>query len=159
MTSTPGYDARFMDRAIEIATANVASGRGGPFGAVVVRDGVIIAEAANGVLATNDPTAHAEVEAIRRACALTESFELRDCELYASCEPCPMCLGAIYWARLARVWYAGTRTHASEFDDAFIYDEIARAPEARAIPMHAIEHDRAAEPFEAWTAKSDRVQY
>jgi guanine deaminase len=159
MTATPGYDAGFMDRAIEIATANVATGRGGPFGAVIVRDGMIIAESGNSVLATNDPTAHAEVEAIRRACSLTGSFELPDCELYASCEPCPMCLGAIYWARLARVWYAGTRKDASEFDDAFIYDEIARAPAERTIAMHAITHERAAEPFAAWKAKSDRVQY
>lgn len=156
---TGDYDSRFMDRAIAIATANVDSGRGGPFGAVIVRDGEVIAESGNSVLATNDPTAHAEVEAIRIACGRLGGFELRDCTLYASCEPCPMCLGAIYWTRLARVYFAGTRKDASEFDDAFIYDEIARAPEERSIPMQLIAHERAAEPFEAWAARIDRVRY
>ena len=153
------YNPKHMDRAIALATENVASGRGGPCGAVIVRGGEVIAESGNSVLATNDPTAHAEVEAIRIACGSVGHFELIDCELYASCEPCPMCLGAIYWARLARVYFAGTRTDAGEFDDAFIYDEINRAPEQRSIPMHAVEHERAAEPFAAWAAKGDRVQY
>jgi guanine deaminase len=153
------FEKRFMDRAIELALDNVASGRGGPFGAVIVRGGAIIAESGNNVLATNDPTAHAEVEAIRIACRASGSFELHDCTLYASCEPCPMCLGAIYWTRLARVYFAGTRADAAEFDDAFIYDEIARPPEQRSIPMHAVEHEHAAEPFRAWAEKEDRRQY
>lgn len=154
-----GYEERFMDRAIEIAVRNVYSDRGGPFGAVIVCDGEIIAESGNEVLATNDPTAHAEIEAIRSACRLLESFELRDCTLYTSCEPCPMCLGAIYWSRLAQVYYAGTRKDASEFDDASIYDEIALDPPQRSIPMTPVTHLRAAEPFVAWSRKADRQKY
>jgi guanine deaminase len=153
------YDERFMTRAIEIALANVASDRGGPFGAVIVRDGRIVAEAANRVVATNDPTAHAEVEAIRAACRALGSFELADCVLYASCEPCPMCLGAIYWARLSGVYFAATRDDAGEFDDAAIYREIARAPEERSIPMRRVRHAVAAEPFRRWAAKEDRARY
>jgi guanine deaminase len=159
MTPSTEYDERFMDRAITLATENVGAGHGGPFGAVIVRNGEIVAEAANNVLATNDPTAHAEVEAIRQACGRLENFELRDCILYASCEPCPMCLGAIYWARLARVYYAGTRRDASEFDDAFIYEEIARDPAQRAIAMLCVAHERAGEPFKAWAEKVDRQRY
>jgi guanine deaminase len=153
------YDERYMERAIAIALENVDSGRGGPFGAVIVRGGEIVGESGNNVLATNDPTAHAEVEAIRIACRTLGSFELRDCVLYASCEPCPMCLGAIYWTRLARVYFAGTRDDAREFDDAFIYREILIEPEKRSIPMHPVRHERAAEPFAAWAAKEGRQQY
>src|SRR6266849_1948876 len=118
----------FMARAIQLAVENVRSGQGGPFGAVVVKDGSIIAEGANQVTATNDPTAHAEVLAIRIACAKLGAFDLPDCEIYTSCEPCPMCLGAIYWARLTRVFFANAATDASKigFDDSFIYGEIAR---------------------------------
>lgn len=157
--TTDDQHAYYIGRTIEIATANVASGRGGPFGAVIVRDGRVIAECGNSVLATNDPTAHAEVEAIRQACRASGSFELRDAILYASCEPCPMCLGAIYWARLARVYFAATRDDAGEFDDAFIYREIALPPDERAIPMQPLEHPRAREPFDAWAAMPGRRRY
>jgi guanine deaminase len=153
------YDARYMERAIEIALANAASERGGPFGAVIVRGDAIVGESGNNVLATNDPTAHAEVEAIRLACRALGTFELRDCALYASCEPCPMCLGAIYWARIGRVYFAATREDAGEFDDALIYREIVLPPEQRTIPMHAMPHPRSREPFAAWAAKSDRRGY
>jgi guanine deaminase len=126
----------FMARAIDLAIENVRSRRGGPFGAVVVKDGKIIAEAANGVTTANDPTAHAEVLAIRAACAKLGLFELRGCELYTSCEPCPMCLGAIYWARPDRVYFGGSAADASRvgFDDSLIYREIAQPHSARKIP-------------------------
>ena len=119
----------FMERALALSLENVRSGRGGPFAAVVVKDGKIIAEAVNCVTTTNDPTAHAEMMAIRQACQKLQSFELPDCEIYSSCEPCPMCLGAIYWARPARVYFANSAADAAQagFDDAFIYEEITRA--------------------------------
>jgi guanine deaminase len=153
------YDERFMERAIDLAFANVESGRGGPFGAVIVRNGAIVAEASNRVLETNDPTSHAEIEAIRIASRTLATFELSDCVLYSSCEPCPMCVGAIFWARLARVYFAATRDDAVEFDDAFIYEQIALTHDERSIPMHRVAHARQRAPFAAWHAKADRRRY
>jgi guanine deaminase len=151
----------FMARAIELAIENVRSSRGGPFGAVVVKDGQIIAEAANGVTTANDPTAHAEVLAIRAACAKLGLFELRGCELYTSCEPCPMCLGAIYWARPDRVYFGGSAADASEvgFDDSLIYREIAQPHSARKIPMVQLMRDEALEIFRVWERQPDKIPY
>src|SRR5467141_1807893 len=125
----------FMARAIQLAVENVRSGQGGPFGAVIVNDGNIVAEGANQVTATNDPTAHAEVLAIRQACRKLGLFELKGCELYTSCEPCPMCLGAIYWARLRRIYFANTAQDAARigFDDSFIYSQLKQSPSLRSI--------------------------
>jgi len=151
----------FMARAIQLAVENVRSAQGGPFGAVVVKDGNIIAEAANQVTATNDPTAHAEVLAIRHACQNLGCFELKACELYTSCEPCPMCLGAIYWARLARVYFASFATDASQagFDDSFIYREIAQPHSQRGIPMTQLMREEALAAFQAWREKSNKIPY
>ncbi len=150
-----------MARAIELAIENVRSGRGGPFAAVVVRDGRILAEGANGVTATDDPTAHAEITAIRNACRKLGAFELRDCEIYTSCEPCPMCLGAIYWARPARVYFGCTASDASQagFDDAFIYKEIVRPHAERAIPAISLMREEAVEAFRVWEASPNKVSY
>ena len=154
-------DHAFMEMAIELAMQNVRTGAGGPFGAVVVKDGKVIATAANSVTANNDPTAHAEVMAIRKACQALGSFQLDGCEIYTSCEPCPMCLGAFYWARPAAVYYANTRAHAADagFDDAFIYDEIALAPEERSLKMTQLRPDTAHEHFEAWVTSHIQVKY
>jgi guanine deaminase len=151
----------FMARAIELAIENVRSGRGGPFGAVVVRDGKIIAEASNAVTAANDPTAHAEMLAIRAACAKLGGFELRGCELYTSCEPCPMCLGAIYWARPDRVYFGGSAADASRvgFDDSLIYREIAQPHSTRKIPMIQLMRDEALEPFRTWELQPNKTPY
>lgn len=154
-------DNPFMARAIQLSVDNVLSGRGGPFGAVIVKDGTIVAEGANRVTSTNDPTAHAEVVAIREACRKMGSFELRNCELYASCEPCPMCLGAIYWARLARVYFGSLASDASKigFDDSAIYQEFVRPHSQRAIPMVRIMREQALAAFRAWEKKADRIPY
>jgi guanine deaminase len=154
-------DNPFMARAIELSLDNVLSGRGGPFGAVVVRGGSIVAEGVNRVTATNDPTAHAEVTAIREACSKLGVFELTDCEIYTSCEPCPMCLGAIYWARLARVYYGNLASDASKigFDDSFIYREIAQSLRKRSIPMVPMMRERALTAFQAWQEKDDKIRY
>jgi guanine deaminase len=151
----------FMARAIELSLDNVRTGRGGPFGAVVVKDGKIVAESANNVTGTNDPTAHAEVLAIREACKALGAFELTGCEIYTSCEPCPMCLGAIYWARPDRVYYGNTAADAAKvgFDDSFIYDEISRPADKRKIPMTQIMHNEAIEGFRAWEKSSKKVPY
>src|ERR1700719_727353 len=129
--------AELMRRAIAVAFENVRSGRGGPFGALVAKDGKIIGEGANSVTTRNHPTAHAEIVAIRAACRALGTFQLMGCELYTTCEPCPMCLGAIYWARPARVFYGGAAADAADagFDDAFIYEELRRPLESRRIPM------------------------
>jgi guanine deaminase len=152
---------QFMARAIELAIENVRSGRGGPFGAVIVREAEIIAEGANSVTATNDPTAHAEVVAIRKACQARGAFELRDCVVYTTCEPCPMCLGAIYWARPSRVYFACTAADASAagFDDSLIYSEIARPPALRKIPMVPLMREEALEVFRAWEQQADKTPY
>jgi guanine deaminase len=154
-------DNPFMARAIELSLNNVRSGHGGPFGAVIVKDGEIIAEAANRVTTTNDPTAHAEVLAIREACKKLNVFELRDCEIYTSCEPCPMCLGAIYWARLSRIYFAGAAGDASKagFDDSLIYREISQPYPMRQIPMIQMMREDALTAFRAWDAKSDKTAY
>ncbi len=154
-------DHAFMEMAIDLAMKNVQTGAGGPFGAVVVKDGKVIATAANSVTANNDPTAHAEVMAIRKACQALGTFQLDGCEIYTSCEPCPMCLGAFYWARPAAVYYANTRAHAADagFDDAFIYDEISLAPEERTLKMTQLRPATAHEHFEAWVISQIQVKY
>ena len=151
----------FMQEAIERAVENVRSGRGGPFAAVVVKEGRIIAAGANCVTSTNDPTAHAEVTAIREACRILGTFKLTGCEIYTSCEPCPMCLGAIYWARPERVYFGATARDASAagFDDSFIYDELKRPHTERRIPLEPMMREAALEPFREWGQKGDRVRY
>src|SRR6201993_2945237 len=141
--------SRFMQRALDIALERMRANQGGPFGAVIVRNGEIVAEGWNEVTSTDDPTAHAEVVAIRRACAALKTFRLSDCDIYASCEPCPMCLGAIYWARLRRVYYANSRAEATQigFDDGFIYGEVSRIPELRTIPHFRLMTDDAEVAF------------
>jgi guanine deaminase len=152
--------AEFMRRAIALALENIRNG-GGPFGAVVVKDGNVVAEGANRVTVNHDPTAHAEVVAIRAACAELDSFELKGCELYASCEPCPMCLGAIYWARLSRVYFAGTAEDAAAagFDDAFIYREMAIPHEHRRLAMSGLLREDGKRVFRAWAAAPDKTTY
>ena len=142
----------FMARAIELSIENVRSRQGGPFGAVIVKDNRIIAEGANCVTSTNDPTAHAEIVAIRRACAKLGCFELQDCELYSSCEPCPMCLGAIYWTRPARIYFGNSAADASRagFDDSLIYAEMRNSISERTLPMLQIMRDEALEAFRMW---------
>lgn len=151
----------FMEKAIELAVENVNTGRGGPFAAVVVKDGQTVSSGTNLVTSTCDPTAHAEVVAIRRACQALGTFQLRDCEIYTTCEPCPMCLGAIYWARPARVYYGGTSEDAANagFDDSFIYQQAAMPLGQRKIPMIPLMRDAALAPFRAWAAKADRTEY
>jgi guanine deaminase len=151
----------FMARAIQLSIENVQSGRGGPFGAVVVKDGAIIGEAANQVTATNDPTAHAEVLAIRAACKQLHAFELAGCEIYTSCEPCPMCFGAIYWAHLSRVYFANLHADASKigFYDSLIYREIARPHSERKIPMIQMMREQALTAFRAWENKPNKIEY
>lgn len=150
-----------MARAIEIAIENARSGRGGPFGAVIVKDGAIISEGANAVTATSDPTAHAEIIAIRNACAKLGLFQLNGFDLYASCEPCPMCLGAIYWARPARVYFAGTAADASQagFDDEFIYREISLPPAKRRLPMVQMMRENALQAFRIWQERPNKTAY
>ena len=150
-----------MQEAIEMAIGNVHAGRGGPFAALVVRDGDVVARGTNLVTSSQDPTAHAEVVAIRRACRSLNTFQLDGCDLYTSCEPCPMCLGAIYWARLDRVFYAGTREDAAAagFDDHFIYKEIALAPAERQITMIPLLRHEAQRAFDAWTSHEGRIAY
>jgi guanine deaminase len=153
-------DNPFMTRAIELSVENVSAG-GGPFGAVVVKEGAIVADGVNRVTATHDPTAHAEVSVIRAACAKLGAFELRDCDLYTSCEPCPMCLGAIYWARLAHVYFANLATDAARvgFDDAFIYREMAQPHARREIPMTQMMREEALAAFRAWEKKPNKIEY
>ena len=151
----------FMARAIQLSLDNVLRDQGGPFGAVVVKHGTIVAEGVNRVTATPDPTAHAEVVAIREACTRLGVFELKDCELYSSCEPCPMCLGAIYWARLDRVYFANFAADASAigFDDSFIHHELAQPRTRRAIPMVQMMREAALAAFRAWQEKPNKIPY
>ena len=151
----------WMKIAIGLSVAGVTSGEGGPFGAIVVKDGTIVGRGNNKVTTSNDPTAHAEVVAIRDACRNLGTFQLDGCDVYTSCEPCPMCLGAIYWARPDRVFYACTKSDAaaSGFDDAFIYEEIELEPGKRRIPFVQISQEAGLEAFKVWDAKSDRVEY
>ena len=153
-------DDSFLKQAIEQAVENVRRG-GGPFGALVVRDGIVIAAGANQVTRTNDPTAHAEIVAIREACRVLGDFQLSGCDLYSSCEPCPMCLGAIYWARPARVFFAATHAdaEAAGFDDSFIYREIAIPLAQRSIPMTHVPDQDSTLPFEEWRHKNDKTEY
>lgn len=151
----------FMARAIQLSVENVRQGNGGPFGAVIVKDDGIVAEGMNSVTATNDATAHAEMVAIRKACAELKSFSLRNCEIYTSCEPCPMCLGAIYWAHLSRVYFGNVAADASKigFDDSFIYREFAQPVGERKIPMIQMMRDEALAAFRAWQKKPDKILY
>ena len=137
------------------------TGKGGPFGAVIVKDGKILAEGFNQVTSANDPTRHAEVDAIRKACQKLNAFELKDCVIYSSCEPCPMCLGAIYWARPKALYFAADRFCAAKhgFDDKFIYDEITQPADKRSIPTVRIVLDGAEEPFEIWSSRTDKIEY
>ena len=149
-----------MRMAIDISIESVKNG-GGPFGAVIVKDGVVIASASNSVTITNDPTAHAEVNTIRAACTHLGTFKLTECELYTSCEPCPMCLSSAYWAGIKTIYYGNTRDDAKkiDFDDSFIYDEIPIAPDKRTIPSVQILGGEAIKAFDAWSRKEDKVEY
>ena len=153
--------AEFMRRAISLALENVRRSQGGPFAALVVRDGSIIAEGVNRVTATHDPTAHAEIVAIREACRALGAFQLTACDLYCTCEPCPMCFGAIYWARPARVFYASTAADAADagFDDAFIYEELRRVAAARRIPLVQLLRDESLAVFSAWKQQKGKTTY
>jgi len=150
----------FMHQAILLARENIRNG-GGPFAALIVKGGAVVATGANRVTAMNDPTAHAEIVAIREACKKLQSFQLDDCEIYTTCEPCPMCLGAIYWARPARIYFAATASDAAAagFDDAFIYDELETPFPERRIPMAGIQRTEALVIFQEWLAKSDKTPY
>jgi tRNA(Arg) A34 adenosine deaminase TadA len=151
----------FMQRAISLAVENVQLGRGGPFAALVVKEGKVIAEGANRVTSSNDPTAHAEIVAIREACRALSDFQLTGCDLYTTCEPCPMCLGAIYWARPARILYAATAADAATagFDDVFIYEEIRRPRDARRIPTEQVLREEALSVFQAWISSNNKKSY
>jgi tRNA(Arg) A34 adenosine deaminase TadA len=151
----------FMHQAIALATENVVSGRGGPFGAVIVREGKVIATGANQVTSTNDPTAHAEVVAIRNACTTLAAFQLRGCEIYTSCEPCPMCLAAIYWAHCDAIFYGNTAADAAMagFDDSILYEEVARPHQDRRTPISMLLHEEALSSFAAWQALPIRIDY
>ena len=154
------YNKKFMLEAIRVANENIEN-QGGPFGAVIVKDGEIIAASGNSVTIDNDPTAHAEVNTIRKACKRLGTFNLEGCEIYSSCEPCPMCLSAIYWAHIDKLYYATTKADAASigFDDSFIYHELTLKPEDRRV--HAEQHDRevALEPFNIWRDKIDKTEY
>jgi guanine deaminase len=151
----------FMRRAIALGIENVRSGKGGPFGAVVVKDGRVVAEGANRVTTTNDPTAHAEIVVIREACRVLGEFQLGGCDLYTTCEPCPMCLGAIYWARPARVFYACVAADAAAvgFDDAFIYDELKRLLPERRVPMQQLLREESLKIFSLWKSQENKTPY
>ncbi|MEZ7675023.1 nucleoside deaminase [Prevotella sp. A2879] len=149
-----------MRKAIELSIESVHNG-GGPFGAVIAREGEIIAEGSNGVTIYNDPTAHAEVTAIRKACEKLGTFDLTGCEIYTSCEPCPMCLGAIYWAHLDKIYYANDRKDAADigFDDDFIYQEIEVKPQYRKKPSEILMREEGLEAFRIWNKKTDKIEY
>lgn len=154
-------DSYFMQKAIDLAQIGVTSNSGGPFGAVIVKDNKIIAEGYNKVTSTNDPTAHAEIVAIKKACKKLNSFQLEDCIIYTSCEPCPMCLGAIYWARPKKVFYACNRDDASviDFDDQFIYDELKKQINDRQIEFNNIMREDGLKVFKNWNGKHDKIKY
>ena len=153
-------DRAFMREAIRLANESVATG-GGPFGAVIVKDGEIVAASSNSVTRDNDPTAHAEVNTIRQACRELGTFDLSGCVIYTSCEPCPMCLGAIYWAGIDRIYYGNTRADAAaiNFDDSFIYEELTKEMSERAIPILPLLREEALETFRLWAEKEDKVEY
>ena len=152
---------KFMQEAIRLSIENVKSGNGGPFGCVIVKDGQIIAKGANSVTTNTDPTAHAEVQAIREACKTLGTFQLDECELYTSCEPCPMCLGAIYWARPTKVYYANTKKDAAaiNFDDDFIYKELDLTMDNRKLPFTQLMRDEALEAFQMWENSTKKIDY
>ena len=152
---------KFMREAVEIAKSNAVSVAGGPFGAVIVKDGTVISAASNSVTVDNDPTAHAEVNAIRAACAKLKSFDLAGCTLYTSCEPCPMCLSAAYWAHIDKIYYSAGRDDAQKagFSDAFIYDEFSKELSERSIPIEQILKNEGVEPFEEWRRNDKKVRY
>lgn len=152
---------KWLERAIELAVDNVKSNQGGPFGAIVVKDGQIIGVGKNEVTPNNDPTAHAEIQAIRDACRNLGSFQLTDCVIYSSCEPCPMCIGAIYWARPRAMYFAATKEDAAQvgFDDQFIYEQIALPLEQRSIEMKRLSPENRLSPFETWEASANKTEY
>jgi guanine deaminase len=151
----------YLRRAIELATQNVLAGTGGPFAALIVREGEVIAEAANSVTTTNDPTAHGEVNAIRKACAALGTFSLAGCEIYTSCEPCPMCLAAIYWSRLGAIYFGSNQQDAAKagFDDAFLYEEFRKSSNNRSIPCTQLLQAESWEAFATWLALPTKVDY
>lgn len=151
----------FMGLAIELAEGNIEKQDGGPFGAVVVKDDVIVGKGSNHVTLNNDPTAHAEIEAIRDACKNLNTFNLEGCEIYASCEPCPMCLGAIYWSRIGKLYYGATKDDASkaDFDDSFIYKEFELSKEQRSIPSVQLMRDKAIKVFQSWIDSENKIPY
>src|ERR1700754_4899378 len=152
---------KFMQMAIDLAEYNVQEGQGGPFGAVIVKDGMVLARSANKVVPNNDPTAHAEVSAIRLACQELGTFSLAGCEIYTSCEPCPMCLGAIYWARIDKIYYANTKADAAAigFDDHFIYDEIDKKMESRKLSFTQLLRTEALSAFKLWETTENKTDY
>jgi tRNA(Arg) A34 adenosine deaminase TadA len=154
-------DNRFMRRALEISLEGMNKNDGGPFGAVIVKGGEIIAEGNNEVTSKNDPTLHAEIVVIRNACKKLNTFDLRGCTIYTSCEPCPMCLGAIYWARLDKIFYANTKEDAAKigFDDAFIYEELELPKDKRKMIMEQLLQEEAIKVFDEWANKEDKVEY
>jgi len=160
MTDFKDYNPEFMEMASRLSLENIDKG-GGPFGAVIVRDGEVIATGVNSVTLNNDPTAHAEVSAIRNACARLNTFSLKDCIVYSSCEPCPMCLAALYWAGVAKIFYGNTKEDAQaiDFSDRFIYDQLALQPARRSIPQIHVGNTSAIRAFEYWTAKPDKIKY
>ena len=151
----------FMNKAIERSSYGMNNNFGGPFGAVIVKNGEIVAEGFNNVTSSNDPTAHAEITAIRNACKKLNTFDLSGCELYTSCEPCPMCLSAIYWARIDKIYYANTKEDAAEinFDDDFIYQEFKKERGNRTIPVEQIGREEAIKVFQDWAKKQDKIEY
>lgn len=153
-------DRKFMAMAITLAEENIAQG-GGPFGAVIVKEGEVIASAGNRVVPNHDPTAHAEVNAIREACSKLQTFSLKGCTIYASCEPCPMCLSAIYWAGIERVCYANTKADAAaiNFDDSFIYDQLSLPEDQRSIAFEQYMHEEALKAFKLWQENPDKIAY
>lgn len=161
MSQGSGEDASFLAQAAALSRSGMDAGSGGPFGAVVVKDGRVIAEGFNQVTSSNDPTAHAEVVAIRRACEALGAFSLEGATIYSSCEPCPMCLSAIYWARLDRLVFANTRDQAAAigFDDAFLYDEVPKPVPARKLPTIHCPSPEAEAVFHAWADKADKISY
>jgi guanine deaminase len=153
--------AKFMRKAIRLSIANVDKAKGGPFGAVIVKDGKVIARGSNSVTATNDPTAHAEVVAIRKACKILKTYQLTGCEIYTSCEPCPMCLAAIYWSRPDKIYYANSKEDAAaiNFDDKLIYDELAKPISERKIFTQQLLRDEALEAFKKWSESPNKIEY
>lgn len=152
---------KFMKRAAVLSLENIKNGTGGPFGAVIVRDGKIIGEGSNSVTSTNDPTAHAEVNAIRNACKNVDDFSLEGATIYSSCEPCPMCLSAIYWARIEHIYYSNTQEDAANigFDDAFLYKEVKLPKEERSLPIEKVDVPEAKQAFDKWDENQDKIEY